>query len=80
MTGFRPATMESHAIVGHACPKCGTEMLLARIGPTQQRLDLRRFECTKCEHLEIRVVKYCRPPQLATPLPFHLQHQTLVTR
>jgi predicted RNA-binding Zn-ribbon protein involved in translation (DUF1610 family) len=31
MTGFKSATMESHAIVRHPCPKCGTEMLLACI-------------------------------------------------
>jgi ribosomal protein S27AE len=58
MTRLQPATMESKAIVRHPCPKCGTGMLLARIGPTQQRHDLRRFECSECEHSESRVVKY----------------------
>jgi predicted RNA-binding Zn-ribbon protein involved in translation (DUF1610 family) len=50
MTGLQPATMESKTIVRHACPKCGTAMLLER--------NLRTFECPKCEHSERRIIKY----------------------
>jgi hypothetical protein len=32
------------------CPKCDTQMMLARIMPMHIGFDLRTFECPKCNH------------------------------
>lgn len=34
------------------CPNCRAEMALGRILPSQSNLDLRTFECTKCNRTE----------------------------
>jgi phage FluMu protein Com len=34
------------------CPKCGKQMLLARIAPHGIRQALRMFECPRCKHVE----------------------------
>jgi hypothetical protein len=39
------------------CPMCGySRMTLARIAPDPSGHDLRRFECSKCEHILITSV------------------------
>jgi predicted RNA-binding Zn-ribbon protein involved in translation (DUF1610 family) len=40
------------------CPKCGAQMRLAWIEPDKPDYDRRTFECPKCAHEEIVVVKY----------------------
>jgi hypothetical protein len=51
-------TNSSQAIVRPDCPKCGTQMMLARIEPEAPGEDRRTFECPMCEHSEsILVVK-----------------------
>jgi transposase-like protein len=39
------------AIKRPACPKCQAQMMLARIMPAFQGTELRRFECTACNHV-----------------------------
>jgi ribosomal protein S27AE len=39
------------------CPKCGAEMMLARVEPSSPGVDQRTFEC-KCGHVEMMPVKY----------------------
>jgi phage FluMu protein Com len=34
------------------CPKCGKQMMLARIAPQGIRQAIRMFECPRCEHVE----------------------------
>jgi hypothetical protein len=38
------------------CPNCRSEMMLSRILPPREALDLRTFECGKCAHVEKVVV------------------------
>jgi ribosomal protein S27AE len=38
------------------CPNCQTEMALGRVMPTRSNLDLRTFECGKCNRTEKVVV------------------------
>jgi transposase-like protein len=39
------------AIIHHpTCPKCDTQMMLARIMPLHIGFDLRTFECPKCDY------------------------------
>jgi ssDNA-binding Zn-finger/Zn-ribbon topoisomerase 1 len=40
------------------CPKCGTQMQLARIEPDKPGYDLRNYECPACHHLESMIVRY----------------------
>ncbi len=40
------------------CPKCGARMSLVRIFPDKPGYDQRTFECPRCEHEIIEVVKY----------------------
>jgi len=40
------------------CPKCGTQMVLARIEPDKPDYDRRTFECAQCGHSESLTVKY----------------------
>jgi hypothetical protein len=42
----------SALIVRPECPKCGTEMMLARIMPEGPGEERRTFECPMCEHSE----------------------------
>ena len=46
MTRLQPDTIRP------GCPKCGTQMLLARIVPDSPGHELRTFECPMCEHSE----------------------------
>ncbi len=39
------------------CPKCTTQMYLARIEPADPGFDLRIFQCPTCKHLESVLVK-----------------------
>jgi transposase-like protein len=39
------------AIERPRCPKCQTRMSPARISPGPSGFDLRKFECSKCEHV-----------------------------
>jgi DNA-directed RNA polymerase subunit RPC12/RpoP len=58
VTIFKPATPYSTAIVRPPCPKCGSQMWLARIEPDAPDYDKRTFECPKCNHKLSMVVKY----------------------
>jgi ribosomal protein S27AE len=40
------------------CPKCATQMFLARIAPNALGYNRQTFECPKCEHSENIIVKY----------------------
>jgi predicted RNA-binding Zn-ribbon protein involved in translation (DUF1610 family) len=46
----------SAPIVRPECPKCGTEMMLARIMPEAPGEERRTFECPMCEHSESALV------------------------
>jgi hypothetical protein len=46
------ATTPRIAIESDPCPKCQGPMVLARIMPGRINLDLRTFECVKCDHVE----------------------------
>jgi transcription elongation factor Elf1 len=51
MTRLQPDTIRPE------CPKCGTQMLLARVVPDSSEHELRTFECPICEHSEEVVAK-----------------------
>jgi hypothetical protein len=51
-------TAGSNWIVQPPCPKCCTNMLLARIEPDSPRHDRRTFECPVCEYTLTTVVKF----------------------
>jgi hypothetical protein len=40
------------------CPACKAFMYLARIAPDEPGFDRRSFECPRCQHVEISVVKF----------------------
>jgi hypothetical protein len=46
----RPSIQQPH------CSNCQTEMALSRIMPSRSKLDLRTFECAKCNRIEKVVV------------------------
>jgi predicted RNA-binding Zn-ribbon protein involved in translation (DUF1610 family) len=53
MRGFPVyAPLHLAPIVRPECPKCGTQMILARIMPEAPSEDRRTFECPMCEHSE----------------------------
>jgi hypothetical protein len=46
-------------IIDHPpCPKCATQMFLARVAPNALGYNRQTFECPNCEHSEIVIVKY----------------------
>jgi hypothetical protein len=45
------------------CPKCGSNMWLARIERDKLDHDRRTFECPDCQHVEVQVFKF---KQIAT--------------
>jgi hypothetical protein len=47
-----------HSEVLPLCVNCGTLMKLTEIKPDKPDYDQRRFDCAKCAHFEIFVVKY----------------------
>ena len=47
-----PAAIPLLAIQGLRCPKCRSRMMLARIAPGPTGFELRRFDCSKCDHVE----------------------------
>jgi DNA-directed RNA polymerase subunit M/transcription elongation factor TFIIS len=55
-TQYRPEN--SPIILRPACPKCSTQMHLARIEPEKPGYDLRTFECPRCQHSETVVVQF----------------------
>jgi predicted RNA-binding Zn-ribbon protein involved in translation (DUF1610 family) len=46
------------AIACPECPKCGTQMMLARVMPESPGHEQRTFECPMCEHSESVLVKF----------------------
>jgi predicted Zn-ribbon and HTH transcriptional regulator len=56
---FLEYTLENTPIKARSeCPKCTTPMYLARIAPDEPGFDRRFFECPRCQHVEITVVKF----------------------
>ena len=51
------------AIERPACPKCQTQMMLARIVPAFLGTDLLTFECTVCNHVLRTLGAYEDPAQ-----------------
>ena len=51
---FGPSLM---AIERPRCSKCQNRMCLARIAPGPTGFDIRTFECTKCQHVQILSVE-----------------------
>lgn len=49
---FRDLLMEA------PCTKCGAKMKLARIEPAKPGHDLRAFECTKCNNVDLYIVAF----------------------
>jgi hypothetical protein len=53
MSSTHPNPLFSRAEIGILpCSKCGTPMRLACIEPTGPGLDVRTFECTKCNTIQ----------------------------
>ena len=44
-----------------ACPKCQTQMLLARIVPARLGIDLQTFECAVCDYVPKTLTAYEDP-------------------
>jgi hypothetical protein len=57
MTMYQPATAYSNSITRPVCPKCGRQMMLARIEPDAPGHDKRTFECAGGHELS-EVVKF----------------------
>jgi len=57
MVEFQP-TGQTKIILRPPCPRCGTNMMLARIEPDEPGHDRRIFECPRCDHEELVVVKF----------------------
>jgi hypothetical protein len=56
---FTEYTLENTPIHGRPrCPKCSTPMYLARIKLDKPGVDLRTFECPRCQHVETAVVEF----------------------
>jgi ribosomal protein S27AE len=55
MTDY-PAAIPLLAIQRLRCPKCQTRMILARISQGPSGFELRRFDCSKCDHVEQIVI------------------------
>ena len=56
---FFEYTLENAPIhIRPQCPKCTAQMYLARIEPGELSLDLRTFECPRCQHVETAVVQF----------------------
>jgi hypothetical protein len=56
---FSEYTLENAPIMARPdCPKCTTQMHLARIAPEKPGFDLRTFECPRCQHVETTVVQF----------------------
>ena len=55
MTDYR-AAIPLLAIQRLRCPKCRTRMILARVSPGPKEFELRRFDCSKCDHVEKIVI------------------------
>jgi hypothetical protein len=51
-----PAAIPLFAIQQLRCPKCRARMKLARISPGPTGAELRRFNCSGCDHVEQIVV------------------------
>jgi hypothetical protein len=52
-------TLEHTPVKGSPeCPKCTTPIYLARIAPDEPGFVRRSFECPRCQHVEITVVKF----------------------
>ena len=58
MPTYQPATAYSAAIIRPWCPRCGAQMMLARIEPDQPNHDKRSFECEKCGNEHSEIVKF----------------------
>jgi hypothetical protein len=46
------------------CARCGARMSLTRIEPETPGVDRRTFECAQCQHIEIVLVAFTRPPSV----------------
>jgi predicted Zn-ribbon and HTH transcriptional regulator len=56
---FSEYTLENTPIkASPQCPKCKALMYLARVAPDAPGFDRRSFECPRCQHVEISVVKF----------------------
>ncbi len=56
---FSEYTLENSPNTGRPeCPKCATQMYLARIEPEKPGYDLRTFECPMCQHVDRAVVQF----------------------
>jgi ribosomal protein S27AE len=59
MATFSVSEMPKVSVERPACPQCGWPMWIARIEPTDNAdHDQRTFECPRCDHSEVRIVKY----------------------
>jgi hypothetical protein len=54
------------AIACPECPKCGTQMMLARVMPESPGHEQRTFECPMYEHSESSLVKFEEAAAVAT--------------
>ena len=57
MTMFHAVPVQSMALVGSPCLKCGSQMALSRIEPEKPGYEHHVFECSKCGHLQSQVVE-----------------------
>ena len=46
------------SVLHPACPECGCYMMLDRVEPDKPEYGKRTFECPRCQHSEIEIVKF----------------------
>ena len=54
MRAYKPV----NTIPRPSCERCETDMWLTSIEPDEPGCDRRAFECPRCQHLTIKIVKY----------------------
>src|SRR5258708_14910194 len=54
----RSSVVSLPAVERPACPKCQTQLMLARIVPAFPGTDLRTFECAECDYV-LRTLAVC---------------------
>ena len=57
MTMLQAAQVKSVTLARSVCLKCGSEMALSRIEPENPGYEHHVFECTRCGHLQSRLVE-----------------------
>ena len=57
MSMHQAMRVDSIAVAGSPCLKCGSKMMLSRIEPENPGYEHHVFQCSKCGHLQSQVVE-----------------------